>query len=303
MHRSGFVAVVGRPNAGKSTLLNAIMGTKVAITSDRPQTTRRVIRGVVTRPQGQLIVVDTPGIHRPRTLLGERLNEEVKDTWTTVDAIALCIPANEKIGPGDRFIAESMKNLNNRNLFALVTKSDLAGPEQLAQALLSAQELAVDIGIEWNSIIPVSAKENHQVDIVVNEILGCMPEGPPLFPSDITTDEPDEIFIAELIREAALRGVVDELPHSIAVVVDDMEPREDRPEGKPLTDIYASLYVERDSQKAIVIGKGGSRLKSVGAQSRAEIEKFLGVPVFLDLRVKVAKDWQRNPKLLRRLGF
>lgn len=303
MFRSGFAAIVGRPNAGKSTLLNSIMGTKVAITSDRPQTTRRTIRGVVNRPEGQLILVDTPGVHRPRTLLGERLNEEVKDTWSTVDSIALCIPANEPIGPGDRFIAKSIAALNKKKFYALVTKSDTVDQGQLAQQLMAVSSLGEELGIEWAAIIPVSAVRHQQVDTVISEIISGLPEGPPLFPEGSTTDEPPEIFIAELIREAALRGVQDELPHSIAVVVDEVIPREDRPVDRPLTDVHAVIYVERDSQKAIVIGKKGERLRTVGSQARMEIEKYLGVSVFLDLRVKVAKDWQRDPKQLRRLGF
>ena len=300
---SGFAAIVGRPNAGKSTFLNAAMGTKVAITSDRPQTTRRVIRAIITRPDGQLILVDTLGIHRPRTLLGQRLNEEVKDTYSTVDAVALCIPANETIGPGDRFITESIAGLSKSINFALVTKTDLVNPEQLVKQLIAVEKLGTELGVNWSSIIPVSAKSNDQVDVVIDELMKAMPQGPQFFPEDTVTDEPEEIFVSELIREAALKGVQDELPHSIAVVIEEMSLREDRPENFPLTDIYASLFVERDSQKAIVIGKGGSRLKRVGSESRAEIEKFLGTAVFLDLRVKVAKDWQRNPKQLRRLGF
>ncbi len=300
---SGFVAVVGRPNAGKSTLLNAIMGTKVAITSDRPQTTRRTIRGVVHRDEGQLIVVDTPGMHRPRTLLGERLNDEVKDTWGSVDSIALCIPANEPIGPGDRFIATAISELHKKNLYAIVTKIDTVTQDQLASQLLAVSELGTSLGIDWTAIIPVSAVRNEQVDIVVRELIAGLPEGPALFPAETTTDESAEIFIAELIREAALRGVQDELPHSIAVVVEEITLREDRPVDRPMSDIHANLFVERDSQKAIVIGKKGSRLRTVGTEARTEIEKYLGMPVYLDLRVKVAKDWQRDPKQLRRLGF
>lgn len=303
MFRSGFAAIVGRPNAGKSTLLNAIMGTKVAITSDRPQTTRRTIRGIVNRLEGQLILVDTPGMHRPRTLLGERLNEEVKDTWGTVDSIALCIPANEPIGPGDRFIAKAIAALNKKALYAIVTKIDTVDQGQLAQQLMAVSALGEELGIDWRAIIPVSALRHEQVETVVREIIAGLPEGPQLFPEDSATDEPADIFVAELIREAALRGVQDELPHSIAVVVEEITPREDRPQDRPLTDIHAVVYVERDSQKAIVIGKKGERLRTVGSQARLEIEKYLGVPVFLDLRVKVAKDWQRDPKQLRRLGF
>lgn len=303
MFRSGFAAIVGRPNAGKSTLLNAVMGTKVAITSDRPQTTRRTIRGIVNRPEGQLILVDTPGMHRPRTLLGERLNDEVKDTWGSVDAIGLCIPANETIGPGDKYIATAIAALNKQHVFAIVTKIDTVTGNELATQLLAVQELGNQIGIDWTGIIPVSAVRDEQVDLLVNEIIKSMPEGPQLFPNDTLTDEPEEIFVAELIREAALKGVQDELPHSIAVVVEEITPREGRPVDRPMSDVHANIFVERDSQKAIVIGKGGSRLKTVGSEARAEIERFLGVAVYLDLRVKVAKDWQRDPKQLRRLGF
>jgi GTP-binding protein Era len=303
MFRSGFAAIVGRPNAGKSTLLNAVMGTKVAITSDRPQTTRRTIRGIVNRPEGQLILVDTPGMHRPRTLLGERLNDEVKDTWGSVDSIALCIPANEAIGPGDRFIASAIAELHKKNLYAIVTKIDTVSPDQLAIQLMAVSDLGASIGAEWTAIIPVSAVRNEQVDILIRELINGLPEGPPLYPEDSLSDEPAEIFVAELIREAALRGVQDELPHSIAVVVEEITPREGRPEGRPMSDIHANIFVERDSQKAIVIGKKGARLRTVGTEARAEIEKYLGVAVYLDLRVKVAKDWQRDPKQLRRLGF
>ena len=303
MFRSGFAAVVGRPNAGKSTLLNAVMGTKVAITSDRPQTTRRTIRGVIDRPEGQLILVDTPGMHRPRTLLGERLNDEVKDTWSGVDSIALCIPANEAIGPGDRFIAKAISALHKKTVYAIVTKIDTVSQNDLATQLLAVAELGQTVGIDWEAIIPVSAIRNEQVDLLVTELIKGLPEGPQLFPENSPPEEPAEMFVAELIREAALRGVQDELPHSIAVVVEEIVPRENRPEGRPMSDIHANIFVERDSQKAIVIGKKGERLRTVGTQARLEIEKYLGVAVYLDLRVKVAKDWQRDPKQLRRLGF
>ena len=193
---SGFAAIVGRPNAGKSTFLNAAMGTKVAITSDRPQTTRRVIRAIITRPDGQLILVDTPGIHRPRTLLGQRLNEEVKDTYSTVDAVALCIPANETIGPGDRFITESIAGLSKSINFALVTKTDLVNPEQLVKQLIAVEKLGTELGVNWSSIIPVSAKSNDQVDVVIDELMKAMPQGPQFFPEDTVTDEPEEIFVS-----------------------------------------------------------------------------------------------------------
>jgi len=305
--RSGFVSFVGRPNAGKSTLTNALVGTKVAITSDKPQTTRTVVRGIVHRPDGQLILVDTPGIHRPRTLLGERLNDLVEATWTEVDVVAICFPANERIGPGDRRIAENANKLKKSiKRVAVVTKTDLASPERIAEHLLDIAALGQDLGIEWAEIVPVSSvagSEAGQVELLAGLLLAQLPEGPPLYPEGELTDSPDEILVAELIREAALDGVRDELPHSIAVLVEEMNLREDRPADKPLMDIHASLYVERDSQKGIVIGHKGSRLRDVGQRSRLQIAELLGVPVFLDLRVKIAKDWQRDPRQLRKLGF
>ena len=302
--RSGFVSFVGRPNAGKSTLTNALVGTKVAITSDKPQTTRTVVRGIVHREDGQLILVDTPGIHRPRTLLGERLNDLVEATWTEVDVVAICFPANEKIGPGDRRIAENANKLKKSiKRVAVATKTDLATPEQIAEHLLAITALGHDLGIEWAEIVPVSAQANDQVDLLADLLLPLLPEGPPLYPEGDLTDSPDEVLVAELIREAALDGVRDELPHSIAVVVEEMGLREDRPADKPLMDVHATLYVERDSQKGIVIGHKGSRLKSVGQRARLQINELLGVPVFLDLHVKIAKDWQRDPRQLRKLGF
>lgn len=301
--RSGFVAFTGRPNAGKSTLMNAIIGQKVAITSDRPQTTRRVIRGILTRPDGQLIIVDTPGMHRPRTLLGERLNDQVREAWSNVDLVGLCLPADQEIGPGDRFIATEVRTASKAPLVAIVTKADAVRREDMAGVLLAVQQFGAESGVDFAHIIPVSARDGFQVDRLTDELIALLPEGPHLYPDDATADEDIDITVAELIREAALDGVTDELPHSIAVMVDEIVPREDRPEGKPLTDVRATVFVERDSQKGIIIGKGGSRLRDVGAQARPQIEHLLGTPVFLDLHVKVAKDWQRDPKQLRRLGF
>ncbi len=302
--RSGFACLVGRPNAGKSTLTNAMVGRKVAITSDRPQTTRRVLRGIVNRPEGQLIMVDTPGLHRPRTLLGERLNDQVRETWSSVDVVGLCIPADQAVGPGDRYIATELSFLRRKPLVAIVTKTDAVSRKVLAERLLEVARLAEDIGFEWSEVIPVSALRGDQVQLLVDELIAQMPEGPVLFPDgDDDEGQTLEVAVAELIREAALDGVQDELPHSIAVVVDEIEARTDRPVDRPLTDVRASLFVERDTQKAIVIGKAGSRLKQVGTRARKEIEALLGVPVYLDIRVKVAKDWQKDPKQLRRLGF
>jgi GTP-binding protein Era len=301
--RSGFACIVGRPNVGKSTLTNALVGQKVAITSDRPQTTRHTIRGIVNRPEGQLILVDTPGVHRPRTLLGERLNALVADTWSEVDLVVMCFPANEPIGPGDRFIAEQLAQIPRAKKIAVVTKLDTTDRQSVGEQLLAVSKLATELGFEWEHVVPVSAVDGIQIDLLSDLLLEQMPEGPALYPDGDLTDEPEQIMIAELIREAALEGVRDELPHSIAVVVDEMALRADRPADKPLMDIFALIYVERESQKHIVIGKNGSRLKEVGTTARAGISKMLGVPVFLDLRVKVAKDWQRDPKQLNRLGF
>jgi GTP-binding protein Era len=303
MHRSGFVSIVGRPNAGKSTLTNALVGQKVAITSDRPQTTRRAIRGILTRPDAQIILVDTPGLHRPRTLLGERLNEEVRETWSSVDVIGLCLPANEEIGPGDKFIARQLIALRRTPIVVIVTKADTVSRALLAEHLHQVGELAAELDGSWSCIIPVSAVSGENITVLADELAALLPAGPMLYPDGEVTDEPTEIAVAELIREAALAGVVDELPHSIAVVIDEMGLREGRPADRPLTDIRALLYVERDSQKAIVIGKGGARLKYVGTTARAGIEQLLGTKVFLEIHVKVAKDWQRDPKALRRLGF
>jgi GTP-binding protein Era len=302
-HKSGFVSFVGRPNAGKSTLTNALVGQKVVITSDKPQTTRTVVRGIVHRPDAQLILVDTPGLHRPRTLLGERLNDLVRTTWAEVDAVAVCFPCDEKIGPGDRFIMTELAKVRRTTKLAIATKTDLATPERIGQHLLDIQAAGQGAGIEWAEIVPVSAVAGDQVSLLEDLLVGLLPEGPQLYPDGDLTDAPEEILAAELIREAALDGVRDELPHSIAVVVEEMGLREGRPDDKPLLDIHANLYVERSSQKGIVIGHKGSRLRAVGTNARKQIEALLGTPVYLDLHVKIAKDWQRDPKQLRRLGF
>jgi len=293
--RSGFACFVGRPNVGKSTLMNALVGTKVAITSDRPQTTRRAIRGIVHRPDAQLVIVDTPGLHKPRTLLGERLDSLVRSTLTEVDVIGFCVPADQPIGPGDRFIARELANVKRTPVVAIVTKTDLADPETIARQLLAVQELG-----DFAEIVPCSADRGFQVDLVADLLISRLPEGVALYPEGDLTDEPEQVLVAELVREAALEGVRDELPHSIAVVVEEMAPREGRDD---LVDVYAHLYVERPSQKGIIIGHKGARLKEVGARARRQIEALLGTKVYLDLRVKVAKDWQRDPKQLRRLGF
>ena len=292
-HRAGFVSFVGRPNVGKSTLTNALVGEKVAITSSKPQTTRRAIRGIMHRPDGQLVIVDTPGVHRPRTLLGERLNDLVEATLGDVDVIGFCVPADERIGPGDRFIVEQLARYPRARSVAIVTKVDRAPRARVAEQLLEVSAMH-----EWDAIIPVSALTREHLDVLADELVALMPESPPLYPDEAVTDESDEDRIAELVREAALEGVQDELPHSIAVTVDDMLERDDG-----LLTIYANLWVERDSQKGIIIGKGGSGLRDVGERARAGIEAMLDRRVFLSLRVKVAKEWQRDAKQLGRLGF
>jgi GTPase len=302
-HRSGFASFVGRPNAGKSTLTNALVGTKVAITSDKPQTTRTVVRGIVHRPDAQLILVDTPGLHRPRTLLGERLNDLVRTTWSEVDVVAVCFPADEKIGPGDRFIVGELAKVRRTTKIAVATKTDLATPGRIGDHLLAIQALGRETDTDWAEIVPVSATSGDQVALLADLLVGLLPEGPQLYPDGELTDSPEEMIAAELIREAALEGVRDELPHSIAVVVEEMGLREGRPDDKPLLDIHANLFVERSSQKGIVIGHHGSRLRAVGTAARHQIEAMLGTPVYLDLHVKVAKNWQKDPRQLRRLGF
>jgi len=302
-YRAGFACFVGRPNAGKSTLTNALVGAKIAITSGRPQTTRHTVRGIVHRPDAQLVLVDTPGLHRPRTLLGERLNEQVRATWAEVDVIGFCIPADERIGPGDRYIAQQLADVRRTPKVAVVTKTDAVGKQAVGEQLLAVLELGKEVGIEWAEIVPVSAVADTQVGLLADLLVGQLPPSPPLYPGGELTDEPEQVMVAELIREAALEGVRDELPHSLAVTVEEMLPRTDRPKDKPLLDVHATLYVERSSQKSIVIGTGGARLREVGTRARRQIEALLGTPVFLDLHVKVAKDWQRDPKQLQRLGF
>ncbi|MGO1769251.1 MAG: GTPase Era, partial [Microbacterium sp.] len=287
---------VGRPNVGKSTLMNALVGEKVAITSEKPQTTRRAIRGVVTLPDGQLVVVDTPGVHRPRTLLGQRLNDLVEQVLGDVDVIAFCAPADEKVGPGDRRIAASLDDHPHARKIALVTKADAASRDQVMERLVEVDALRDD----WASVIPVSSATHDQLDVLAREVLALMPEGPALYPEDVVTDESLSDRVAEIIREAALEGVRDELPHSIAVTVDEIAPREGRDD---LTDVYANIVIERDSQKAIIIGRKGSRLREVGAAARGQLEPLLGTKIYLALHVRVAKEWQRDPKQLGRLGF
>ena len=302
--RAGFACLVGRPNAGKSTLTNALVGQKVAITSSKPQTTRHTIRGIVTSETGQLILVDTPGLHKPRTLLGQRLNDLVRETLLDVDAIGFCLPADQRIGPGDTYIARELTELQlappkqRRPVVAIATKSDRVDKRRLAEHLIAIDQLG-----DWASIIPCSAVRGDQVSEVASVLSSYLPLSPKLYPDGVLTDEPEIVMVAELVREAALEGLDDEMPHSLAVVVDEMLPREGRPERSPMLDVRVNVFVERSSQKAIIIGKGGSRLREVGTTARQGIEALLGQRVYLDLHVKVAKDWQRDPKQLQRLGF
>jgi GTPase len=301
-YAAGFACLVGRPNAGKSTLTNALVGQKVAITSSKPQTTRHTIRGIVTTESSQLVLVDTPGLHKPRTLLGERLNDVVRETLLEVDVIGFCLPADQRIGPGDSFIARELKEIQQdrrRPVVAIATKTDLVDRQRVAEHLISIDRLG-----DWDAIVPCSAVDGTQVDEVATVLSSYLPPSPgPLYPEGVLTDEPEAVMIAELVREAALEGVRDELPHSLAVVVEEMVPREGRPEDKPLLDVRVNVFVERSSQKAIIIGRGGSRLREVGTNARRGIEALLGQKVYLDLHVKIAKDWQRDPKQLQRLGF
>lgn len=293
-HRSGFCSIVGRPNAGKSTLINALVGSKIVITSDKPQTTRHAVRGVLTRPDAQLVLVDTPGLHRPRTLLGERLNDVVRSTLSGVDVVAFCVPADQRVGPGDRFIAAEIGELS-KPVVAVVTKTDAVRRDQVAAQLIAVSALG-----DFDDIVPVSAVHGDQLDVLVDVLAGHLPTGPALYPAQASTDADLDTRIAELIREAALDGARDELPHSIAVTVEERRPREQRPD---FTDIFATIHLERASQKPIVIGTGGERLKRIGTVARLGIEELLGTRVNLDLHVAVEPNWQRDPKKLDRLGF
>jgi GTPase len=292
--KSGLVALAGRPNVGKSTLLNALLGQKLAIVSDKPQTTRSVVRGVLHRPEGQAVLVDTPGLHKPRTLLGQRLNDLVRGTLSEVDLILMLVDAAAGVGPGDRFLAGELAKVATPR-FCVVNKMDAAPRARMAAALQAAGTLA-----GFAEIVPVSARTGDQLDLLVELVMRHLPEGRPLYPEGHTSDEPEQHLVAELIREKALTRVRDELPHSVAVLVEEMGPD---PEREDLLVIRAVLFVERASQKPIVLGRGGSVLRDIGTEARAELEALLGTKVYLDLRVKVAKDWQRDPRQLSRLGF
>lgn len=297
--RAGFISIVGRPNVGKSTLTNALVGHKVAITSGRPETTRHNIRGIVHGDSYQLVLVDTPGYHRPRTLLGKRLNDMVREALAEVDCVIFCLPANQRIGPGDQFIARELRSVR-RPIIAVATKCDSVPRERVLEHLMAIEKLG-----EWSAIVPVSSFENKGIDRLREVLAQTVPLSPPLYPQDNISDESRETMIAEFIREAALEGVRDELPHSLAVQVEEIieRPKREGDDRPPLLDIHVNVYVERDSQKAIIIGKKGARLKEIGTRARANIEEHLGRRVYLDLHVRTAKDWQSDPKMLQRLGF
>ena len=290
--RSGFLSFVGRPNVGKSTLMNALIGEKVAITSSKPQTTRKTIRGIVTRESGQLIIVDTPGLHRPRTLLGERLNALVETTLGDVDVIGMCLPADEPIGKGDRFILEQLARYPRAKVVAIVTKTDRVSSTQVLNKLAEVGELR-----DWTLVIPVSAERRDGVDEFIAALIPLMQESPLLYPEDAVSDESVESRIPEIVREAVLEELSDELPHSLAATLTDIVREGTR------TKVFVSLIVERDSQKGIIIGKRGAMLRLIGERSRPVIEKLLGTKIYLDLHVTIAKEWQRDPKALGKLGF
>jgi len=300
--RSGFISFVGRPNVGKSTLTNALVGEKIAIVSDRPQTTRRLIRGIVHREVGQIVILDTPGMHKPKTLLGERLNELVIGSLSEVDLVGICIPANEPIGTGDKFILQQVLQ-NNKNVFLVITKTDASNPVQIAERIVQATELEAELSFSWRFVVPVSPMDQTNLPELITEIMQALPEGPPLYPDGQLSDQPERELVAEFIREAALQDLREELPHSVTVVVEEMNLRENRDEMKPLMDIFADIHVERDSQKAIVIGRQGAQLRAIGTQARIRIEKLLGMRVHLNLHVRVSPNWQSDPKHLGKLGF
>ena len=295
--KAGFVAIIGRPNTGKSTLVNALVGTKIVITSHHPNTTRNPIRGIINRSDFQMIVVDTPGMHKPKTALGTRLNSMVSENIDSTDSVALCLPANEDIGAGDEYIAKQIKG--RQPVFLVVTKVDTVSKSELAAKLVSVTEFANRVNLQAAEIVPISAKNLEQTDLLLDLLSKKLPDSPALYPDDITTDQAQELIFADLIREAAIEELYEELPHSVMVTIEEMGERE----GGKLFDVSATLHVERDSQKGIIIGPQGSKLKSIGSIARKSIENLVDMQVFLQIHVKVSKEWQKDPKLLARLGF
>ena len=295
--RAGFVAVIGRPNTGKSTLVNALVGNKVVITSHHPNTTRNSIRGIVSKDEYQIILVDTPGIHKPKTALGTRLNSMAIENIESTDSIVICLPANEEIGLGDEFI---FKQITTKvPIFVVVTKIDLISKLELAIKLTKVNELIQRLKINQVEIIPVSAKIKEQIELLLDLLSKSLPISPALYPEDITSDQAQEFLFADLIREAAIEELYEELPHSVIVTIDEMGKRD----GAEIFDVVASLHVERESQKGILTGPSGSKLKSIGIRARKSLEDQVSMQVFLQLHVKVSKDWQKDPKQLAKLGF
>ena len=295
--KAGFIAIVGRPNTGKSTLVNALVGTKIVITSHHPNTTRNPIRGIINRDSFQMIVVDTPGMHKPKTTLGTRLNSMVNENINSTDAVVLCLPANEDIGAGDEYIAKQIKG--RQEVFLVVTKVDTVSKSELAAKLVLVTEFAQKVGQEKAEIIPISAKNLEQTNLLLDLLAKKLPISPALYPTDINTDQVQELMFADLIREAAIEELYEELPHSVMVTIEEMGERDN---GK-IFDISATLHVERDSQKGIIIGPQGTKLKAIGSTARKSIENIVGLQVFLQIHVKVSKEWQKDPKLLAKLGF
>jgi GTPase len=287
-YRSGFVSIVGRPNVGKSTLLNALLNRKVAITSAKPQTTRNAIRGVLSGEGWQMVFIDTPGLHKPKTALGTRLNEVVRRTLKEVDAVVFMTDATQPVGTGDRYVAEEILQLETPAI-CVVNKMDAVRQGRLVEELSSVEQMG-----EWREIIPISAREGRKVEELRDLLVGLLPEGPQYYPDDQFMDQPREFLVAEIVREKALELTRQEIPHSIAVLLEELIDREDG-----ITEIQAVLYVERDSQKGIVIGKGGAVLKAVGTAVREQLPEG----AYLELFVRVDKDWQRRPKALERLGY
>ena len=295
--KAGFVAIVGRPNTGKSTLVNALVGTKIVITSHHPNTTRNPIRGIINKENFQMIVVDTPGMHKPKNALGNRLNTMVNENIASTDAVVICMPANEDIGAGDEYIAKQIKS--HMPVFLVVTKVDTVSKSDLAAKLVQVTEFTDRLKLSRAEIVPISAKNLEQTDLLLDLLSKKLPSSPALYPTDITTDQAEELMFADLIREAAIEELYEELPHSVMVTIDEMAERD----GGKIFDINATLHVERDSQKGIIIGPQGSKLKAIGTLARKSIENLVGMQVFLQIHVKVSKDWQKDPKLLARLGF
>jgi GTPase len=292
--RSGFVALVGRPNAGKSTLANALVGEKIAITSDTPQTTRHRLRAVVNSENSQIVLVDTPGLHKPHDALGEELNRSALKALEDVDVVAFLIDSTQPIGGGDRWVAEHVAKARGARRILVLTKAEIAKAGQVDKQLAIARNM-----VKFDDEVVLSAVEGFNLGGFLATVGQFLPEGPRWFPADMPTDQTIEVMIAEFIREKVLRSTFDEVPHAVGVAIDELEQDDKR----DLTRIFATIFVERDSQKGIIIGKHGDMIKQVGTQARQDLERLLGNRVFLDLKVKVKKDWRRDASQIRRFGY